>query len=217
MEPTIHELRALFLREFMRHIIMNYPLSPELIAPILTFQPREEPALEQIRIVARPGTILERQVVKEPSINTAGRRLVVEEGEYSTVGPQMIVAIQEIDDANPAQASPSRDFLPSQAQPTQKAPLLDQLDRWLTDQTLESIECSGPDQKLIIRRAGSINQSTTQMTNDEIHSLINELSERAHVAIENGILKAETSAWSVLAVMSEFGGSRFLIQKKNKR
>ncbi len=220
MEPTIHEIRALFLREFVKQIITNYPLGPETPLPSPpTLQPLEEPSLERIRLVPQSPTIIERQVVREVAEpkQTQGRRMVVEEGEYTTAGPSMIVAIQEIDEATPAQVPLGKGFIPvNQTPPRPKAPLLDQLDTWMADQTLESIECSGPDQKLIVKRNGSINQSTLQMTNEEIHDLVKELAERAHATLENGILKAETPAWSALAVISEFGGSRFLIQKKKR-
>ena len=87
----------------------------------------------------------------------------------------------------------------------------------LTDKTITSIECSGPGMPIMIAR-GSYTQSTPlHFTVDEINKIIKEISERTKILLNaSGVFKAAIGDIIITAVLSEFVGARFVIQKKAK-
>ncbi len=87
----------------------------------------------------------------------------------------------------------------------------------LTDKTITSIECTGPGMPIMIAR-GTYTQSTpVHFTVDEINKIIKEISERTKIPLNaSGIFKAAIGDIIITAVLSEFVGARFVIQKKVK-
>lgn len=185
-----HEARVLFLREFARHLITNYPQLTE----------------------TAPKAYEEAPASMTPSLQGS---FIEEKNEHDIVGPHMIVAIREIDDIPLQQIQPQHRQPPRAQQETKptKQPGT-QVEQWMADPLIENIECSGPNEPLIMKKKGSLVKTAQQLTDAEIKKIIEELSERSGTALEGGILKAEGPAWSAIAVLSEFGGSRFLIQKR---
>lgn len=187
-----HEIRALFLRAFVRQLMLNHPAAERpTIAPF-----HQESPLERINAPLQ-------QTIPATNFN----EYQSSDRADTTESPLKIRAIREVDEL-PRQ--PARIPVPQNQQhdsPTQ-------FDYWLHDTALESIECPGPDKSLILKKREGITRSNTYMTNEEIKKLIKELADKAGTRVQDGILKADTPTWSAIATISEFGGNRFLIQKK---
>ena len=215
MEPPVHEVRSLFLREFVKQLINNYPLAPESDLSSQTYA-EEKTASEPSRMTSAPVTLASIQNKEYAPSTSPLERILLPKTENYDDGPQKIVAIREVEEEPQPMPQHFTYKTPQNQQPIKKPqqapPSL--LDQWLSDATIESIECTGPDQNLIIKRNGSITQSTAHLTQSEIQKLVEDLSRQAQVPLSEGILKAETPQWAAIGIVSEFGGSRFLIQKK---
>ena len=83
----------------------------------------------------------------------------------------------------------------------------------LNDMTVQSIECSGPERNIIVRKYNQTNITRIALTQQDITDIINEFSKQARIPIVGGILKAAVGNMIISAVISEFVGSRFIITK----
>ncbi|MEK6858398.1 MAG: hypothetical protein AABX53_00610 [Nanoarchaeota archaeon] len=215
MDQPVHEVRSLFLREFVKQLINNCPLTPESYVPSQEYL-GEKTIPEPSKSASTPVTVASMQNKEySPSAQSAERILLPKTEGYDD-GPQKIVMIREIEE-DPSRMQQHFAYRPPQNQqpikkPQQSSPSI--VDQWLSDATIEGVECTGPDQNLIIKRNGSITQSTAHLTQSEIQKLVESLSKQANVPLTEGVLKAETPQWTVIGIVSEFGGSRFLLQKK---
>ncbi len=87
------------------------------------------------------------------------------------------------------------------------------LDSLLKDPTIQSIECSGPDQKILVKRNSQINITQFSLSQQEINQIADIFSKDARIPIVNGILKAIVGDLIISAVLSDFAGSRFIINR----
>jgi hypothetical protein len=91
----------------------------------------------------------------------------------------------------------------------------EKIGKLLKDPTVHSIECPGPGKNLMVKRYNQVNITPNILNKDEIKSIIEDFSERARIPIVGGILKAAVGDLMISAVISEFVGSRFIINKIN--
>lgn len=211
MEPPVHEIRSLFLREFTKQLIFNYPIAP------VAYLPSQEQLFEHNKAtkseIISPSTTIATIQNKEYLTSAQSERVIFKQEGYDVQAPNKIIAIKEIEGPPPigqgALASGQKKQPSSQNK--QQPGLLDQ---WLAKPEIESIECRGPGQNLIIKRKGAIMQDQSLLAQEDIQKIIQDLALRARTPLEEGVLKAETPAWSVIGIISEFGGNRFLLQKK---
>lgn len=215
MDSPPYEVRSLFLREFARQLIINYPLGPELYTPSSEQNLPEQLSNRELEKIQISQTSLAEIQNKEYLVSPqeSERRITLNQQGYDLQAPQRIIAIKEIDTPPPVMPQAMSSSITSR-RPQQAPPKMNTIDQWLTNQAIESVECTGPDQNLIIKRNGSITQSQTRLNQKEIGDIVQELASRSHASFEEGVLKGETKGWSVIGVVSEFGGNRFLLQKK---
>ncbi len=83
----------------------------------------------------------------------------------------------------------------------------------IKDSSIISIECPGPGKNLIVKRYNQVNITRIALNESEIDSIIGYYSEQARIPIVGGILKAAVGNSVISAVVSEFAGSRFIINK----
>lgn len=87
----------------------------------------------------------------------------------------------------------------------------------LADPTITTIECPGPGMPLMIARGTYVQSTPAHFTTEEIKKIIEEISERTKIPLgASGIFKAAVGNIIITAVLSEFVGTRFIIQKKPK-
>lgn len=92
---------------------------------------------------------------------------------------------------------------------------LGKLAKLLLDPSVLSIECPGPEKNVLINRSGKIHTSPVRLSDSEIKNILNETSEKTRIPLETGLFKAAFQDLIITAVMSEFAGTRFIIQKRN--
>jgi len=90
---------------------------------------------------------------------------------------------------------------------------LNKIDVLLKDSSIQSIECPGPGRNILVKRYNKINITKIKLTKQEIIDIVSSFSQEARIPIVGGILKAAVGDLVVSAIMSDFVGSRFIINK----
>jgi len=99
------------------------------------------------------------------------------------------------------------------ANPTPPGFNLGKIEQLLKDPSVQSIECPGPNKKVLIKRNYRINTIKIGLTQEEITEIINTFSQQAKIPVMGGILKAAVGSLVISAVISDFVGSRFIINR----
>jgi hypothetical protein len=100
-----------------------------------------------------------------------------------------------------------------EVQPRPRGLILGKLDLLLKDRSVQSIECSGPGKNILIKRHNKINATKMTLNQVEITNIINNFAQQAKIPVIGGILKAAVGDMVISAVLSEFVGSRFILNK----
>ena len=90
---------------------------------------------------------------------------------------------------------------------------LGKLNVLLKDNAIATMECPGPERFVTVRRAGQINLTKITLSQKEINDIISGFSEVTRIPIIGGIFRASVGELTIVAVISEFVGSRFIIYK----
>ncbi len=85
----------------------------------------------------------------------------------------------------------------------------------LNERSISSIECPGPNKNLLIFKGGTIEATPIILRQDEIDEIMEEISAITRIPIVQGVFKAAITNLVVTAVISEFVGTRFLIEKRH--
>lgn len=91
---------------------------------------------------------------------------------------------------------------------------LSKLNNLMLDPTVQTIECPGPGKQVTVYRSGFIQNTNIFLTTDEIRKIMSEISEITKIPIIPGVFKAALGNFVITSVVSEFVGTRFIIQKK---
>ncbi|MEK6892901.1 MAG: hypothetical protein AABX07_01730, partial [Nanoarchaeota archaeon] len=91
---------------------------------------------------------------------------------------------------------------------------LAKLNGLLEDPNVQTIECSGPNKPVLIYKSGAIQPTNILFTADEIDVIMKEISDKTRIPLTTGVFRAALHRFIVTAVLSEFVGTRFIIQKK---
>ena len=86
----------------------------------------------------------------------------------------------------------------------------------LKDPIVFSLECPGENRPIIINRSGIITISNVILSKDEIDTMMKEISEKTRIPMQKGVFKALFEDFLVIAVLSDYIGTRFVIQKRQK-
>ena len=85
---------------------------------------------------------------------------------------------------------------------------------FLLDPTVISVECPGPGKNLLINKIGLKQSSSITLSEEEIKSIMEEISQKTRIPINRGLFRAAIQDLLVTAVVSEYVGTRFIIQKR---
>ncbi len=91
---------------------------------------------------------------------------------------------------------------------------LGKINNLLLDPTVQTIECPGPGKQVTVYRSGFIQNANIFLTTEEVNKIISEISDKSKIPLIPGVFKAAISNFIITAVISEFVGTRFIIQKK---
>ena len=105
---------------------------------------------------------------------------------------------------------------PTEAIPEQITFLgLPKIDKILEDPSVQTIECPGPNKRILVFKGGKILSTQLSLTADEINNTMKDISEKTRIPLMSGVFKAAYGNLIITSVMSEFVGTRFIIQKKS--
>ncbi len=206
--------REIFLRSFVETLIMN-------IAPKLGHELSHE--------VGEPvvaGALAEEKVGYMPSIGTDISHL----GAGEIIGPvkqqKISPEVREISgELIPSHFQQRGDAFPyiRRATPLMKIQprlsiigervLLGRLIPFLNDPAVLGIECPGAGKNVLVHKFGAIQTTPVVLAEDEINEIMKNVSERTRIPIIQGVFKAALDNIIVTAVVSEFVGTRFYIEK----
>ena len=108
--------------------------------------------------------------------------------------------------------------IPVQASPVmpEKTTLLGltKIDNILSDPGVQTIECPGPNKPVLVYKGGAVQTAQLNLTNDEINNIMKDISDKTRIPLMSGVFKAAYGNLIITAVMSDFVGTRFMVQKK---
>ncbi len=215
------DLGVFFLRVFTREIIRNTPKvippKPELPPlPELPRLPKLEPILEKHIPLAKPNPtqtpIIDNVLGGKPN-NPGIVRQMPQRQFVSPVRPMqpMMPPMAPSFSPKPMQAAPplqvSQENVPKDG--------FGKIDPILKDPSVMSIEVPGPGKRVLVNRGGKVQPTSLMLLKDDIDRIINHLSEKTRIPVVPGLFKAVYGDLVMTAVVSDFVGSRFLIQKRN--
>ncbi|MFA5174272.1 MAG: hypothetical protein WC438_03765 [Candidatus Pacearchaeota archaeon] len=189
-------------KAFMPSIQEKKQLETQIIIPVKPLEPKQfisspiiekrKPIFHRIKqsITPHPDIQRPRQFMKSPAM-IPSQKLVKE------MSPQM----QTLKEIQPVAQPRPTDFN------------LGKMEQLLKDQKIQSIECSGPGKNVLVKKNNRVNTTEFSLTQEEITEIINEFSRQARIPITGGILKAAVGDLVISAIISEFVGSRFIINR----
>ena len=90
---------------------------------------------------------------------------------------------------------------------------LNELNPLIKNQLIESIECHGPDEKLILNGVKGTKTIDLILTENQIETIIQKFSSLTKIPYETGIFNAAYGTLEISAIISEEVGSRFIIKR----
>jgi hypothetical protein len=90
---------------------------------------------------------------------------------------------------------------------------LGKLNPLIKDFAVRTIQCNGPDEKIIVE--GGMGRKATEvvLSKDEIDEVINNFSKKAKIPVDEGIVRIFVGNLNLLAITSEVVSPKFLIKK----
>lgn len=176
--------------------IQQKPLQPQqsaLMKPSIAQKPIQRP-MQQTRPFQKPFQKQIRKPMQKPMQKPISRKFL----------------------RKPVQKQIVRSIKP-EAQQAPKGFKIGKLDRLLNDPLIQSIECPGGNQNVLIKKYNKMTSSNIRLTKEEINQIITDFSMQAKIPIVGGILKAAVGDLLISAVVSEVVGSRFIINRITSR
>lgn len=102
----------------------------------------------------------------------------------------------------------------TKVQTIQNINLTDKIQPILKDPRVQSIECLGPGKNIMVKKDGAVMSTSFSMSKEEIDSFLGNISKETKIPIIAGVFKAALNNLIITAVVSEYVGSRFIIQKR---
>lgn len=91
---------------------------------------------------------------------------------------------------------------------------LTKIQQFLENPFIRGIECTGPGRPLVLNKQGVIQTTNIILSNEEINQYIKEISQKTRIPLLPGLFKAIFGNHIITAVISEFVGSRFIIERR---
>ncbi len=84
----------------------------------------------------------------------------------------------------------------------------------INDPSVQQIECAGAGKQIIVVRLGQKQITRITLNTGEISELVENISNKAHIPLLNGVFRAAVDHLLISAVVSEMIGTRFVIKKQ---
>jgi len=86
---------------------------------------------------------------------------------------------------------------------------------FLKDPSVTGVECIGPNKNILVNKSGRIQTTSLIFTKENIDNFMLSISEKTRIPLISGVFKAIINNLIVTAVISEYVGTRFIIQKRS--
>ncbi len=84
----------------------------------------------------------------------------------------------------------------------------------LKDPSVTGIECPGPGKFILVNKSGRIQTTSLTLSEKDIDEIMSSISQKTRIPIIPGVFKAVFGNFLIIAVISQFAGTRFIIQKR---
>ena len=194
--------RTLFLKEFTHELILN---SKKERRDFLAFHPIKQetqiiyPIKQETQII-QPKVVQNIPIEIKPKQAVYNERLIKRPLQISHPSFQM-----------PVQQAAS--IISPMPQPLPTGFTLGKLDLFILDNKITSIECQGPGKLVLVKSLGKVSSTQIILNQEEIQKIIEIFSKAAKIPVLGGVFKAAIGNLVITAVISDFVGSRFIINK----
>ena len=201
-----YDLKGLFLKEFVKELIRNTKprplpteISEEEIKP--TIIPEKEMIPSQLKIEKPVQIIHVERTISPRNIPHPLQRMrpspkPISQGKFFP---------------RPETKMPINYPIPP---PTTGEIDLGKINLLAKDTRVESIECQGPNKNILVKKNGLLQRTNISLTETEINKIIKNFSEKTRIPLIGGAFKAAFGNLIITAVISEYVGSRFILQRK---
>lgn len=228
------DYRTLFLKEFTKSLILNTPVSKREIFPHHPVKQTAEPLPLQIQHQMHPSIIqqIDSSIpqARYQTINTRQPQISIIKPMTQEINPRF--QQPQAQTSHFQQIRPQNTRLTSQGMPVMSMPKnlaianilpmpsqlppdfsLNKLEQLVRDNRVTVIECPGPGKPVLVKSLGRIIPSQVTLSEQEIKSIIETFSKFAKIPAIGGIFKAAVGNLVITAVLSDYVGSRFIINK----
>lgn len=199
-------IREDFLKVFLSSLIKNsYTPETQIIKPIVTeLKPKQETLIEIESPQIQNQIPLQNKIIQNRPRSLQPPRSQFPQFPRRNIPPQML-NLQD-----------QQKFIPQLPPPTnnQVTINLGKITQIISDPTVLGVECPGAGKNIMANRSGAIQTTAITLTKEEIDYLMQEISEKTRIPVIPGIFKAAINDLVITAVISEFVGTRFVIQKR---
>lgn len=208
--------RKIFLLEFTKELIKNSEKTPEKVYEI-----------EKEKIYKKTGQI--KPLTKFPKLPQKFPLKPVRKRPLVKKGFPVKKRIKELPQQIPKRifkTRPPRNYilrvpqqeLPPQFQylkpiPGEKQINLEKLNPLLKDNAVRSIECNGPEKRVVVTGRMGMRATNIILTKEEIDDIVEKFSEISKIPASPGVFRVVVGKLILYAIISEVVGTRFMIKK----
>ena len=185
-------IRTIFLEEFVKRLIIcSLPKAPKIAKTDTLFEKLDKTS------AAPPALELKKKIEEKPLEKIEFKVLEEKPLEKKMLVTQKILA-------------PITQKAPERA----PVPIMEKLNPILADPTVQAINCPGPDKNITITRRGMVQTIAMAFTAEDITLFLKDISEKTKIPLLPGLFKVVFQNMIITAVISEFVGSKFIIEKR---
>ena len=223
------EQRTLFLKEFTKTLILNsesdkeVPLSHHPVKYQPSFIPMELSISSPQQQLIPPETVREmmsslvqkkhQTLVMIPKQRFQPTTRAPQIKQQQTIQPMQRMIIPKTQEMDARMRNPYISSIAPAPQPLPLGFTLGKIDPLIRDQKLTTIECTGPNKPLLVKIINKVTPTQITLNEQEIRNIAESFSKAAKIPIIEGIFKAAVGNLVITAVLSNFVGSRFIINK----
>jgi len=223
-----YPIRELFLREFFHRLIVygyeSQIASEKLKRELNKINPKNVPVQKEEK--AKLFELNEPKNIVAIPIQKDAKRFAVNQVQSQkqfiptkqTQNKYIQRIMRPVPNPPPKQIAPSKNMAKDKYIPSistaQEDSALSKVLPFLNDESVANIECSGPNKPILINKYGSVQTSRLILTEDDIKAILQEISNKTKIPLISGTFKALFDNYLCTAVISDFVGSRFIIQRK---
>ncbi len=187
---TQENIRTLFFKEFVKRLIINsLPETQRIQKTDALFDKLEK------TVVAPPIIKIERKIEEKPIEKTRVLYQPAPAAMQKPIIQKPIPVIQKLPE-------------------TAGIPIMERISPILADPTVQSINCPGPDKNITVMRNGIIQIVAMSFNVLDIEAFLKDISEKTKIPLLPGLFKVVYQNLIITAVISEFVGTKFMIEKR---